>query len=71
MTVSEKVIEILNQDETAKKMNTLFIKAAESQGLTGNELEGAREAFMMMLISKNEEAMMVMAEYAYKHFNQL
>jgi hypothetical protein len=71
MTVSDKVMEILNNDESAKKMNTVFIEAAERQGLTGKELEGAREAFIMMMIANNPEAMNVMATEVYNYHNQL
>lgn len=71
MTVSDKVIEILNQDEKAKKLNTLFIETANKQGLQGEELEDARQTFLMMLIANSPEAMQVMAEETYNHFNQL
>jgi hypothetical protein len=70
MTVSEKVIAILNKDEAAKKLNKAFNKAAKERGLTGKELEDTRQSFLMMLISKNPEAMSVMAREAYEHFNQ-
>lgn len=69
MTISEKVIAILNKDEKAVQMNKLFNEAAEKQGMIGAELENARQALLMMLISKNEEAMKVMAREAYAHFN--
>lgn len=68
--MSEKVIAILNKDEKAKKLNTMFIEAAERQGLTGEELEKARESFLMLLISKNQEAMQVMAREAYEELNK-
>jgi hypothetical protein len=71
MTVSQKVMEILNNDQSAKRMNKAFNEAAERQGLTGRELEGAREAMLMMLISNNTEAMRVMAQEVYNHHNQL
>jgi hypothetical protein len=70
MTVSEKVVAILNEDESAKKMNKLFNEAAEKQGLEGEELEGARQAMLMMLISNNPVAMQVMASETYEYFNQ-
>lgn len=70
MTVSDKVINILNQDEKAKKLNTMFNETAAKQGLKGSELENARQTFLMMLISKNPEAMQVMAEEVYNYHNQ-
>lgn len=70
MTVSDKVIDILNKDEKTKRLNTIFIETAEKQGLTGEELEQARQIFLMLLIAKNPEAMSVMANEVYEHFNQ-
>lgn len=69
MTVSQKVIDLLNQDEKAKKLNTLFNETATKQGLTGSELENARQTFLMMLIAKNPEAMKLMANEVWEYHN--
>jgi hypothetical protein len=71
MTVSQKVIELLNKDEQAKRMNTLFNETAAKQGLTGSELENARQTFLMMLIAKNPEAMSLMANEVWEHHNNI
>jgi hypothetical protein len=70
MTISTKVIEILNNDEATKKMHTAFNEAAERQGLTGETYNKAKETFLMMMIANNPEAMQVMAEEVYNHHNQ-
>lgn len=60
-----KIMDILNKDEKAKKLNKAFNEAAERKGLTGTELENAREAFLMMIIANNPEAMQAMAKEVY------
>jgi inorganic pyrophosphatase/exopolyphosphatase len=69
MTVSNKVIEILNKDAKAKEMNKAFNEAAERQGLTGEEFNKAKESFLMMMIANNPEALQVMAQEVYAHHN--
>jgi hypothetical protein len=69
MTISNKVIEILNKDEAAKKMNKAFNEAAERQGITGEEYNKAKQSFLMMMIANNPEAMEVMAREVYAHHN--
>lgn len=71
MTVSDKILEILNQDERAKRLNTLFHEAAKRQGLQGHELEEARKTFIMLMIAGNKQALETMANDVYDHFNQL
>jgi hypothetical protein len=71
MTVSDKVIALLNKDERAKRLNTLFNETAKKQGLTGSELADTRQTFLMLLIAKNPEAMQLMANETYNHFNQI
>jgi hypothetical protein len=63
--MSEKIIEILNRDEKARKLNKSFLEACERQGLSAQEIIKARETFLMMMIANNPEAMKVMAQELY------
>lgn len=63
--MGSKIIEILNRDESARKINEAFNKAVISQGFNKEEIEKAREIMMMICIQNNKEAMNYMATKIY------
>ena len=69
MTVSQKVIDILNKDEVSRKLNTVFQQAAKEEGLTGEEYQEAHKTFIMMCIARNPEAIELMADEIWEEVN--
>ena len=65
--MSEKIINILNQDEKAKELIRSFYQAMEKHGqdMTAEEKEDAERFMMMLAIIQNSEAMDVMTEQLY------
>lgn len=67
--MTDKVLEILNRDERAKRLNTIFLETAKKENLSETEYQSAREAFLMMMIAGNKEAMAEMAKEVWEHHN--
>lgn len=70
MNVNDKIIAILNQDTRARILLESFNDAVERQGLTADEASEARKTLIMLLISRNPEAMDVMARDIYESFQE-
>lgn len=67
--MKNKVIEILNKDERASRMMRKFEEAAIETELSEMEYEELRELMLTMLISRNPEAMAVMASNLHQEIN--
>ncbi|TVY09914.1 hypothetical protein [Paenibacillus cremeus] len=68
--ISQKVIDVLNNDAKARALLGEFRQVANRKGLTGEEYRKVYETFMMMLISNNTEAMSLMANEMYMDLNR-
>ncbi|WP_405169324.1 hypothetical protein [Paenibacillus sp. FSL H3-0286] len=66
--IGKQIINILNKDKKAKEILSSFNEACENQKLTQLEMDKSRETLMMMLITRNPEAMEVMARDTYLSF---
>ena len=69
MNISKQIIDLMNQNEKFKRLNTIFNETAAKEGITGKELEGARQTFLMMLMSTDKEIMSIMAKEVYEELN--
>lgn len=67
MKPGEKVIQILQADEKARKVLEAYHKAAIKDGVTPEtkEYQDGKNTVMMLAIAFNEEAMKAMAEEVY------
>jgi hypothetical protein len=61
----DEVIRILNKDEKAKMLHSRFNELCKLNNIVGADFDKAKEAFLMMMIAGNEEAMQAMATETY------
>lgn len=66
--ISDRIINILNGDEKARRVLEAFNGAVERQGLTEVEAAQARQTLMAMLIANNPLAMDTLARDVYEGF---
>lgn len=69
MTVSQQIIDILNNDPKARRMKQLFENAADKANMYGEERQKAWETTLMIIISQNKEAMELMANEVWEEVN--
>lgn len=65
MKMADKVIQLLNENEEAKRFNKLWKEQTEKHGLTEDEKADAEIMKMCIILLNNKEAMDIMAEEAY------
>ena len=65
MTTSDKVIQLLNENEQAKRFNKMWNEQTEKFGLTEEEKKNAEMMKMYIILLNNKEAIDIMAEEAY------
>jgi hypothetical protein len=69
MTVSQQIIDILNNDPKARRMKQLFENAADKANMHGEERQKAWETTLMLIMSKNKQVMELMANEIYEEVN--
>ena len=65
MTTSDKVIQLLNENEQAKRFNKMWNEQTEKFGLAEEEKKNAEMMKMYIILLNNKEAIDIMAEEAY------
>ena len=67
--MTDKVIEMLNNDPKARKLLGEYKRAAKKHNATEAEYEAGLEIITMVAVIGNEEALSLMAEETYKLLN--
>lgn len=67
--MTNKIIEVLNNNPEAKKLLGAFDKAAEQNNVTGEEYNAGRAMTIQLAISITPEAMALMANHYHAQAN--
>ena len=65
MEFSQEIIDILNKDEFANKVMKEFDEGVKENGLSDEDNNKCREALLYMLISRNKEALNILAKAVF------